>query len=71
MTLLIFVVTYLAVALGRIPGLQLDRTGIALLGAIAMVAFGCIDIPQAAASIDFPTILLLYALMILSASCFT
>jgi hypothetical protein len=34
-TVSIFIATYFGVALGRIPGLMLDRTGIALLGAIA------------------------------------
>ncbi len=63
----IFTLTYLGVALGRIPFLRLDRTGIALLGAIAMVVGGSVPLDQAVASIDFPTILLLYALMIVSA----
>ncbi len=63
----IFTVTYIGVALGHIPGLLLDRNGIALLGAIAMVVSGALLLDQAVASIDFPTILLLYALMIVSA----
>jgi Na+/H+ antiporter NhaD/arsenite permease-like protein len=63
----IFILTYVGVALGRVPGLMLDRTGIALLGAMAMVLFGVATIPQATAAIDIPTILLLYALMIVSA----
>ncbi len=65
--LLIFVLTYAGVALGHIPGLKLDRTGIAVLGAIAMVSGGFVSLRQAVAAIDFPTILLLYALMIVSA----
>ena len=64
---LIFIVAYLGIALGRIPGLALDRTGIALLGAIAMVEVGTLTFPQAAAAVDLPTILLLYALMVVSA----
>ncbi|MDA8160904.1 MAG: SLC13 family permease [Desulfobacteraceae bacterium] len=64
---LIFVLTYAGVALGHIPGLKLDRTGIAVLGAIAMVSGGFVSLRQAVAAIDFPTILLLYALMIVSA----
>lgn len=64
---LIFAVTYGGVAIGRIPGLRLDRTGIAVLGAIAMVSGGFISLQQAVQAIDFPTILLLYALMIISA----
>jgi Na+/H+ antiporter NhaD/arsenite permease-like protein len=67
LTLIIFTISYIGVALGRIPGLMLDRTGIALIGAILMVIGNVVafdDIPRA---IDFPTIILLYALMIVSA----
>lgn len=67
LALAIFSLTYLGVAIGRIPGLMLDRTGIALLGAIAMVAGGVLSLEGAIAGIDFSTIVLLYALMILSA----
>jgi len=63
----IFILTYAGVAVGRIPGLMLDRTGIALLGAIAMVVFGVVTVEQAANAVDVSTILLLYALMIVSA----
>ncbi len=65
--LVIFVLTYLGIALGGIPGLLLDRTGIALLGAIAMVAFGIVKETDAIAALDFPTLLLLYGLMVVSA----
>ncbi len=64
---LIFLATYVGVALGSIPGLALDRTGIALLGAIAMVASGVLDTAESFRAIDTSTILLLYALMVLSA----
>lgn len=63
----VFLCTYAGVALGRIPGLMLDRTGIALLGAIAMVVSGAVPLPEAIAAIDMPTIILLYALMVISA----
>ncbi len=63
----VFVLTYAGVALGRIPGLMLDRTGIALLGAIAMVASGALPLDFALGAIDHGTILLLFALMIVSA----
>lgn len=62
----IFSATYCGVALGGIPGLVLDRTGIALIGAIAMVAAGVLTTSEAVASIHVPTILLLYALMVVS-----
>src|SRR5512143_1084070 len=66
-TVFIFIMTYFGVALGRIPGLTLDRTGIALLGAIAMIVAGGMSFPQAVAAVDLPTIVLLYALMVVSA----
>jgi len=65
--LAIFIFTYIGVALGRIPGLVIDRVGIALLGSIAMVVFGVVTPEGAVRSIDLPTILLLYALMVVSA----
>ncbi|HVR06473.1 MAG TPA: hypothetical protein VMW75_00370 [Thermoanaerobaculia bacterium] len=49
--LVLFVATYLALAAGRLPRLALDRTGCALLGAIAMLASGALDLGQAAASV--------------------
>ncbi|MCA1788127.1 MAG: anion transporter, partial [Desulfobacteraceae bacterium] len=58
---------YLGIALGKIPGLVIDRVGVALLGAIAMVVSGVVTLEGAVGAIDLPTILLLYSLMILSA----
>jgi len=63
----IFMLTYVGVAFGRVPGLGIDRTGIALLGAIAMVVSGAVPIDNAVAAVDLPTIILLFALMVLSA----
>lgn len=62
----IALITYAGVAIGGFPGLALDRTGIALLGAIAMVATGVLSMQDAVMSVDLPTILLLYGLMVLS-----
>ncbi|GAB6095227.1 SLC13 family permease [Desulfatiferula olefinivorans] len=65
--LLIFTLSYAGIALGRIPGLALDRVGIAILGAIAMVVFKVVSPAEAVRAIDFPTLCLLYGLMIISA----
>jgi Na+/H+ antiporter NhaD/arsenite permease-like protein len=65
--LLIFIVTYAGIAVGGVPGLTLDRTGVALIGAIAMVVAGVVPLREAMASIDAPTLLLLFGLMIVSA----
>ncbi len=67
MSLAVFALVYLAMALGRVPTLRLDRTGAALLGALACVALGLVDAAEAWAAIDVPTIALLFAMMVLSA----
>jgi len=63
----IFSLVYVGMILGGFPGLKLDRAGIALLGAIAILAFGSMDPKAAWGAIDFSTIGLLFGLMILSA----
>jgi Na+/H+ antiporter NhaD/arsenite permease-like protein len=63
----IFAVVYLGMILGGLPFLQLDRTGIALLGAIAIVALGVLTPEAAARSIHLPTLLLLFSFMVISA----
>lgn len=65
--LVIFFVSYAGIAFGSFPGLALDRTGFALLGAITMVATGALGLGEAVHAIDMPTILLLYGLMVFSA----
>ena len=67
LVLLVFVAVYFGMAIGRWPGLKVDRTGIALLGAILLYAAGAIDGPAVLAAIDVPTIIVLFGLMILSA----
>ncbi|HEY7300780.1 MAG TPA: anion transporter [Xanthobacteraceae bacterium] len=61
----IFALTYAGVALGRIPGLRLDRAGIALTGAALMMAAGAITPEQAYRAIDLDTIALLLGMMII------
>jgi Na+/H+ antiporter NhaD/arsenite permease-like protein len=63
----IFGIVYLGMVLGSLPFLQLDRTGIALLGAIAVVGLGALTPEQAAESVHLPTLLLLFSFMVLSA----
>jgi Na+/H+ antiporter NhaD/arsenite permease-like protein len=65
--LAIFIATYAGLAIGRIPGLRLNRTGIALLGAIAMVVVSRDSTSQTAAAVNWPTILLLFGLFVISA----
>jgi Na+/H+ antiporter NhaD/arsenite permease-like protein len=63
----VFAITYLGMLIGRLPRLALDRTGIALLGAIALLATGATSLERAAAAVDAPTLMLLFGLMVVSA----
>jgi len=65
---LIFVGSYLALAIGRIPGLSIDRAGIALVGAGLMVASGALPLEEAYKAVDLDTITLLLGMMIVVAS---
>jgi Na+/H+ antiporter NhaD/arsenite permease-like protein len=64
----IFVGSYLALAIGRIPGLSIDRAGIALVGASLMVASGALPLEEAYRAVDVDTITLLLGTMIVVAS---
>lgn len=63
----VFAVVYLGMILGALPFLQLDRTGIALLGGIALVGTGALELEEAWEAIHLPTLILLFAFMVLSA----
>lgn len=63
----VFLFVYLGMILGEIPGLALDRTGVALLGALALVATEQVSPEQAWEAVDVPTVALLFGLMVVSA----
>jgi Na+/H+ antiporter NhaD/arsenite permease-like protein len=63
----VFCLVYVGLILGRLPFLALDRTGVALLGAIVLVAFGRVDTARAWSAVDVPTLALLFGLMVVSA----
>lgn len=67
LAVIVFVLVYIGMALGRVPGLAVDRTGVALLGLIVLLATGDLSLDEAGRAVDMPTIALLFALMILSA----
>src|SRR6202030_4782035 len=64
----IFGITYLVVAIGRLPVSRLDRAGAALVGASLMVAVGGLPLEEAPKAIDFDTIILLLGVMIVVAN---
>src|SRR5262252_698687 len=65
---LIFAVTYVAVAIGKLPIYRIDRAGVALLGASLMVGLGVLTGDEAFRAIDFNTITLLLGMMIVVAN---
>jgi Na+/H+ antiporter NhaD/arsenite permease-like protein len=63
----IFFLTYLVLAVGRLPPWRVDRTGAAIIGAILMVAVGEIGLEGAYRAIDYRTIVLLFGMMVVIA----
>jgi Na+/H+ antiporter NhaD/arsenite permease-like protein len=68
LTLILFSLTYLGLALGKLPWLRTDRTGIALAGAALLLATGCLTFKQAVleglGEEGFGTLALLLGMMI-------
>lgn len=64
---IIFLIVYLGMILGGLPFLRLDRTGVALLGAIALISVDAVSLEEAVASVHLPTMALLFAFMVVSA----
>ena len=67
LVLSVFLIVYVGMILGEIPGLALDRSGIALLGAIAILAAGRLTLEEAVLAADAHTLALLFGLMVISA----
>jgi Na+/H+ antiporter NhaD/arsenite permease-like protein len=65
--LAIFAATYLGIAMGHVPGLKLNRVGIVLIGAIAMMIFGGVTTSAVVSYINWPTIFLLFGFFVISA----
>jgi len=63
--LVIFAATYVLIAVQRLPFVHLNRPAASLLGAVAMVVFGVITLPQAYAAIDLDVIVFLLGLMLI------
>ncbi len=69
LTSTIFALTYLGLAFGKVPGLRMDRAGIALVGATLMLVTGCLTLDAAvrADSIDYKTLAILFGMMVVIA----
>ena len=62
---IIFVASYVVFALGKFPGLKIDRTGAAIIGAVGMVAFRIIRPADAIQHVSFQTVVLLFSMMLI------
>jgi len=62
--IVIFAITYLVLAIGRLPGFRIDRTGAAIIGASFMVGVNALSLDEAYRAINFDTIILLFGMMI-------
>ena len=67
-SIFIFAGTYLVLAVGRLPGLRVDRTGAAIIGASLMLAANVLTVEEAYAAINYDTIMLLFGMMIVVAN---
>ena len=63
--LIIFAATYFLIAVQRLPFVHLNRPAASLLGAVAMVAFRVLPLPDAYAAIDFDVLVFLLGLMLI------
>jgi Na+/H+ antiporter NhaD/arsenite permease-like protein len=63
----VFLLTYLGLAFGKLPGSRIDRAGIALVGATLFLVAGGLSLRRAVAAVNFETLLLLLGMMILVA----
>ena len=63
----IFLLSYLVFAIGKFPGMKIDRPGAAIIGAVLMVAFRAVHPADSLHFIDFGTIVLLFSMMLLVA----
>jgi Na+/H+ antiporter NhaD/arsenite permease-like protein len=63
----IFAASYLGLAVGRLPGFRVDRTGIAIVGGTLMVLTGALPWNDAVLAVDAHTLVLLFGMMIVAA----
>ncbi len=68
LTLAIVLITYIGIAIGRWPGLKVNRTTIALIGVGLLVAAQQISFDGLSRLVDFDTIVLLFSMMVINAN---
>src|SRR5229473_7119000 len=63
----VFIASYLVFALGKFPGMKIDRPGAAIIGAVLMFMLGAVRVENALRLIHFGTIVLLFSMMLVMA----
>jgi len=61
----VFIAGYLVFAVGKFPGMKIDRPGAAIIGAVLLVAFRVVHPADALHFIDFSTLVLLFSMMLI------
>jgi Na+/H+ antiporter NhaD/arsenite permease-like protein len=67
-SVLVILLTLGGVAVGRYPGVRMNRATIAVVGATALVGLGALSIDQAYEAIELNTLVLLFAMMVINAN---
>ena len=65
---LIILTVIIGVAVGRYPGLRMNRATIAFVGAVVLIISPSLTLEEAFSAVDFPTLALLFAMMIINGS---
>jgi Na+/H+ antiporter NhaD/arsenite permease-like protein len=65
---IVFLASYFVFAFGRLPGTKIDRPAMAVVGAVLMFVFRILTPQTAIGSVDFGTLVLLFAMMLIVAS---
>ncbi|MCE5287557.1 MAG: anion transporter [Pelosinus sp.] len=65
---IILVVVLLVFTLGKSPFFRVDRAGAAIVGAVATIGTGVLSFGEAAAAVDYKTIVILFSMMIVVAN---
>ena len=63
----VFIGSYIVFALGKFPGMKIDRPGAATIGAVLMFTIGAVRVNDALHFIHFGTVVLLFSMMLLVA----
>ncbi len=63
----VFIASYVVFALGKFPGMKIDRPGAAIIGAVLMFMTGAVRVDNSLHLIHFGTIVLLFSMMLVVA----